>query len=57
MNDIILGLARHILTSGGGYLVAHGLATSGDAQMLIGAGLVLVGMVLSALNKKLKPAA
>lgn len=55
MNDVLIGLARHGLTSGGGYLVAHGLASAADSQTLIGAGLVLVGMVLSALNKKLAP--
>jgi hypothetical protein len=56
MKDIILGLARHFLTLGGGYIVSHGMATSSEADAIMGGSIALLGVVLSILDKKKKAA-
>jgi len=52
MKDAILGIVRHILTAGGGALVANGVVADGDVQTAIGAIVALVGVVLSVLEKR-----
>lgn len=50
--EMILGLARHVLTWGGGVLVAKGLA---DATMVaegVGALLTIAGIAWSAADKR-----
>ena len=43
MKDIILGLARHLLTAGGGFLAAKGYASADDANLAAGALVTLIG--------------
>ena len=51
MKDVILGLARHLLTAGAGVLVAHGYAAQADVQLIVGGLLALLGAGLSAYDK------
>lgn len=51
MQKIAIGVLRHVLTSGGGALVAAGYMGSGDVDAAVGAVLVLVGVVWSAVEK------
>nr|WP_323779526.1 hypothetical protein [Amylibacter sp.] len=43
----IMGVARHILTFGGGYAVAKGWVSEADMLELVGAGATLIGLVWS----------
>lgn len=52
MQDIILGLVRHALTTGGGALVAKGLLGATMLEPTIGAVMTLIGVIWSILNKK-----
>jgi hypothetical protein len=47
----ILGLVRHILTFGGGFLVTNGAIASSDLEVAVGAITTLVGIIWSALSK------
>jgi hypothetical protein len=49
---VILGLARHVLTALGGYLVAKGLLDPAAVESIVGAVLTLGGVVWSAQSKK-----
>ena len=49
--DSILGLIRHILTFGGGYAVANGLADEATIEQLVGALVTIIGIVWSVKNK------
>lgn len=51
-NPIVTGLARHLLTAGGGYLVAQGVLDAGTAELAVGALVTLVGVVWSILEKR-----
>lgn len=51
MRKVAVGVIRHVLTSGGGALVAAGYMGSGDVDAAVGAVLVLVGVVWSAIEK------
>jgi len=48
MNAKILGLVRHVLTFGGGFLVAKGIIPEGMVDEVIGAVMTLIGIVWSA---------
>jgi hypothetical protein len=50
--DQVLGLVRHILTFGGGILVAKGLASDAMSTELIGSLISVVGIVWSIVSKK-----
>jgi len=50
--DMLLGLARHGMTTAGGALVANGLVTQDELASGIGAVLTLVGIGLSIYNKR-----
>jgi hypothetical protein len=52
MNTAVMGIARHILTLAGGYLVAKGTLDAAAAETLVGAGVAVVGVVWSVLEKK-----
>jgi hypothetical protein len=54
MKDIILGIVRHLLTAGGGYVVAKGFVDADQANQLVGAVLVVVGVIASVVEKKLR---
>ncbi len=50
------GLIRHGITTVGGALVANGSISGSDLEMLAGAGAVIVGVLLSFIEKKLRKA-
>lgn len=43
----ILGIVRHILTAGGGYLVGQGLIDESQAIEIVGALMTIAGLVWS----------
>jgi len=49
---VIEGIARHILTTFGGWLVAQGYIDEGLFKELLGALMVIFGIIMSILNKK-----
>lgn len=49
--SIILGLIRHLLTAGGGALVAKGLVDTDTANQLVGALITLGGGIWSIVDK------
>lgn len=51
MMSTILGLVRHLLTFGGGFLVAKGYVDETTLSEIIGAVITIVGGVWSALAK------
>lgn len=52
--ESILGIVRHILTFGGGFMTQNGLASQDDVTTGISAVVTLIGVVWSILNKKQK---
>lgn len=50
--SVILGVVRHVLTFGGGFLTSNGMATEDDISAAVGAVVVLVGVVWSIVQKK-----
>ena len=52
MKDSILGIARHVLTTVGGYLASSGLIGANDVEVVVGAVITLIGVVWSVLEKK-----
>lgn len=55
MKEAILGIIRHILTTGGGILASKGVIESAQIETAVGALVVLVGVVWSIIDKR-KPA-
>ena len=53
--DQIMGVVRHVLTFGGGFLVAKDWLDAGMLETAVGAVVALVGVAWSAFAKK-KPA-
>jgi|TARA_R110000851_G_scaffold169312_4_gene315472 hypothetical protein len=51
-DSVLNGLVRHILTAGGGYLVAKGMIDEGSVETVVGAVIALAGVVWSAVAKK-----
>lgn len=49
--DVVLGIIRHVLTTGAGALVADGLMTGSEASDGVGAIVVLIGIGWSAYDK------
>lgn len=49
---VILGIVRHILTTGGGVLVTDGYVTSSELNELVGGAVVLIGILWSIAHKK-----
>ena len=43
----ILGLVRHILTAGGGYLVGQGIIDESQAMEIVGALITVIGFAFS----------
>lgn len=54
LTPAILGIARHILTLGAGALVTYGYIEGGDAETLIGAGVGIVGVIWSVIEKRMR---
>lgn len=55
--DVILGLARHILTTFGGLLAAKGYFDATEMEIAVGAVVALAGFVWSIIDKKKAPVA
>lgn len=43
----VLGVLRHILTFGGGFLVTKGIADEGTVQEIVGATITIIGFLWS----------
>jgi hypothetical protein len=52
MNPTTLGIIRHVLTFGGGLIVAKGWADNGTVETIVGAVVTLVGAVWSIIQKR-----
>ncbi len=50
--DMVLGLARHLMTFAGGMLATSGVVASSDVELGVGALVTLIGIVWSAFQKK-----
>jgi hypothetical protein len=50
--EMILGLIRHILTFGGGWLTTKGALSAQNTELLIGAAITLIGVAWSFWDKK-----
>lgn len=50
--DVILGFVRHVLTFGGGFIVANGALSVTDLETAVGAIITLAGVAWSAYNKR-----
>lgn len=54
--DVILGFIRHLLTFGGGFVTAEGLANADEITTGVSAVVTLVGLIWSIIDKtKKKP--
>lgn len=51
----VLGIIRHILTFGGGWIVARGLLDEATWVELSGAIITVIGVVWSVMEKKSRP--
>lgn len=54
MKAIILSVIRHGLTVAGGALVTNGHLSASDVEVVAGAGAILIGVVWSIIQKKVK---
>jgi len=52
--ETVLGIVRHVLTFGGGFLVTKGVADAGEVTELVGALAAVIGVVWSILSKRSK---
>lgn len=50
--ESVLGIVRHILTFGGGFIVAYGIADQAMANDAVGALMTLIGIGWSVYDKK-----
>lgn len=50
--DKVLGIVRHILTMGAGYLMAKGIVDEGTGQEIIAGIIALIGVIWSVADKK-----
>lgn len=50
--DAILGVVRHVLTFGGGFLVTQGTLDDATVQTAVGAIVTLVGVIWSVVQKR-----
>lgn len=53
--EMIAGLARHILTFGGGFLVTNGTITGGQLELAVGALVTIGGVAWSIFAKRETP--
>ena len=54
MKPELMGLIRHILTFGGGYAVANGIATAANVEIIVAGVITILGVAWSAMQKKNK---
>lgn len=50
--DQVLGIVRHVLTFGGGYLVAKGIVDEATMLNIVGAAVTIIGAAWSIMQKK-----
>ena len=50
--EALMGIFRHLLTFGGGFLTERGVATGEEVQTGVAAVVTLIGLIWSVLNKK-----
>lgn len=53
--DQIIGIVRHVLTFGGGFLVAKGVTDAASLNEIIGGLITVIGGIWSILAKKKAP--
>ena len=53
--EMLMGLVRHVLTFGGGYLVGEGVLTEVNAEAIIGAIMTIIGALWSVRAKAPPP--
>jgi hypothetical protein len=51
-NNPFLGVLRHVLTFGGGYLTSSGVVSASDLEAAIGAIVTLIGVAWSIYEKQ-----
>lgn len=51
-SEQLLGIVRHVLTFGGGYLVAKGIVDEATMLNVVGAAVTILGAVWSVMTKK-----
>lgn len=54
MKDMVLGIARHVITTAGGALVAQGLLDQASANTAVGAIVALLGVGWSVYEKRVR---
>lgn len=54
IKEKVLGIVRHVLTYGGGFLTAQGVASQGELETIIAGVIAIVGAVWSWLSKEKK---
>jgi len=52
--EAVLGVIRHILTFGGGFVTSGGLATADEIAAAVGAIVTIIGTVWSVIDKRKK---
>ena len=50
--EMLLGLIRHLLTFGGGWMVAKGFFDEATMNELVGAAMTVIGAIWSVVQKK-----
>ena len=50
--DTVLGIIRHMLTFGGGFMTQNGMATDDQVTTAVSAAVTLIGVIWSILSKK-----
>jgi hypothetical protein len=51
-NNPVLGVLRHVLTFGGGYLTSNGVVSASDLEAAVGAVITLIGVAWSIYEKR-----
>ena len=54
IKESVLGIVRHAMTAGGGYLAGNGVLDASQVEVLTGAVVAIVGVVWSVLQKRQK---
>jgi hypothetical protein len=52
MNPVFLGLIRHLLTLGSGFLASRGVINASETEVVVGTGIGLFGVIWSIIDKK-----
>jgi hypothetical protein len=56
LRDSVLSFVRHLLTFGGGFVVAKGWVDTGTLELAVGAVVTLAGIAWGIFDKASKPA-